>query len=606
MCGFIVWFGSKQCTSLDLSVLRHRGPDDHGEWRSSDGRVLMGHTRLSIIDTSVAGRQPMLDEEGELALVFNGEIYNHREIRAKIIAERPSVTWRGRSDSETILRAWSLWKDGCVAQLRGMFAFVIADLAQQTVTVVRDRFGIKPLYYFQSENGIAIASEVRALLMFMRSMRLSTTGLVSYLAYGCCGEESLIEDVKEVPPATVKVFTLEGSTKTTKYWPRAQLQKPRERTVAIKEIRRLLDLSVREHLESDVPVSVFLSGGVDSSIIAALAVRAVGRQKLEAFTIGFDQQEYDETHIAAQVASCHGLKHRIVKLKESDILQAVLTGVEAMDLPTVDGLNTFLVSRVVAQAGYKVVLSGIGGDELFGGYPSFRDVPRLLKMYWAFGLLRFFGAVSGNGKWSYLKDLPSAEVGLLAMWRRKIRCSEFLVDLNVRAPLLEYEEKWHEADIHSQISWTELRSYMRHMLLRDADQMGMACGLEIRVPFLDHRLVECALACPYGWHRKQNRPKALLLDAFGDLLPQSVLRLPKRGFTLPMLEWIRGPLNDHVRAGVKHTSERIGLSLDVIERIFTDVLKGRRHWTTIWQIAVLGHWLHRVDLRKPELVPDAR
>ncbi len=597
MCGIVAWFGNPRSDSLDLDVLRHRGPDDQGQWRSADGCFLLGHTRLSIIDVSAAGHQPMIDEDGEIALVYNGEIYNHREIRAKITAECQRVTWQGQSDTETILRGWKLWGEGLAPMLRGMFAFAIADLRKRNLVVARDRFGIKPLYYHQSDDGIAVASEVRALLSVSGRRQMSQEGLGRFLAQGCCGRPTLIEGVRELPPATVKRFSMNGSAVGSAYWKPVISPKCQQRPAGLMETKRLLAASVQEHLESDVPVAVFLSGGVDSSIIAALAARAAGRDALQAFTVGFDERKYDESGIAAKVAARHGLKHTIVRLKEHEILDAVMAGVEAMDLPTVDGINTFIISRVVARAGYKVVLSGLGGDELFGGYPSFRDVPRLLRMKWAFGILRLFGAAHTGGTWRRLRDLPEGEAGALTMWRRRLWESKLFSDLQLDVPRFETDDKAQGVGVHGQISWAELCGYMRHMLLRDADQMAMACSLEMRVPFLDHRVVEFALACPLAWHRKHGQPKSMLLDAFADLLPEAVFRQPKKGFALPMWEWISGPLHDYVKSGVDHALERTGLDKDVVEGVFQDVFQRRRHWAAIWQLAVLGHWLRRVNLR---------
>jgi asparagine synthase (glutamine-hydrolysing) len=365
----------------------------------------------------------------------------------------------------------------------------------------------------------------------------------------------------------------------------------------VARLRGLLDAAVEEHLLSDVPVASFLSGGIDSSIVTAIAARKLAN-KLQTYSVGFDLVEFDESAIANEVAQRHGTDHHRIQLSEEQVIESVTEAVAKMDLPSVDAINTYIVSRAVAGHGVKVALSGLGGDELFGGYPSFRDVPRLQLIAALPGFLRRLVSFAGN-LGDRLADLPSSGDAVeLAHWRRR-----FCTDRSVRRAGLPLTRETLETPIalpddFARISWAELNGYMRRMLLRDADQMSMAVSLEMRVPFLDHELVEYVLGLPVEIKKRNHGMKGLLVEACRDLLPPSVYDRPKAGFVLPMRQWMRGPLGSFVEDGLRETVTRNLLPESFINQLREAFQRGRRHWTRLWSVVVLGHYAKRRELAR--------
>jgi asparagine synthase (glutamine-hydrolysing) len=365
-------------------------------------------------------------------------------------------------------------------------------------------------------------------------------------------------------------------------------------------LRELIDKAVEEHLLSDVPVASFLSGGIDSSVVTALAAQKL-TNKLQTFSVGFDRAEFDETAIAQEIAQRYGTEHHRIQLSEEEVLHSVTEAVAKLDLPSVDAINTYIVSRAVAARGVKVALSGLGGDELFGGYPSFRDVPRLQLIA---ALPRFLRRIAGlAGKLGdRLADLPSTgDAGELAIWRRRF----FTDDMISRAGLPVARESFASPvalpDDFAQTSWAELTGYMRRMLLRDADQMSMAVSLEMRVPFLDHELVEYVLGLPVAVKKRYPGVKGLLVEVCRDLLPASVYQRPKAGFVLPMKHWMLGPLASFVEEGLRETTSRQLLPQTYVGEMSEAFRREHLHWSRLWSIVVLGHYAKRWQLsRSPD------
>src|SRR3954453_8879634 len=340
MCGIALHFNSLGAAApLDLRLIRHRGPDSSGEWRSPDGRVWLGNTRLAIVDLSRTGAQPMTDPVTGNVIVVNGEIYNHRAVREQLGADIP---WRGTSDTETLLQAYGRWGHALLDRVKGMFAFAIYDAARAELFVARDRLGIKPLYYTQDGDGLRFASEVKVLELTERS--ITPAAISSYLQWGACPERQLLfSDIKVVAAGHAMTVASDGKTKIWRYWP-AQKTFPSSSDYPAKAVRRLLDQAVEEHLLADVPVASFLSGGIDSSIITALAAQKLAR-KLQTFSVGFDSEEFDETPIAQEVAWRYRTNHERIQLSQEEVLQSVTEAVDHLDLPSVDAINTYVVSR---------------------------------------------------------------------------------------------------------------------------------------------------------------------------------------------------------------------------------------------------------------------
>jgi len=596
MCGIAVHFNSLgQATPLDLDLIHHRGPDSRGDWRSPDGRCWLGSTRLAIVDLSPTGAQPMIDPVTGNVIVTNGEIYNHRAVREKL---GRNLDWRGTSDTETLLVGYARWGQAVVEHLKGMFAFAIYDAARNELFLARDRLGIKPLYYTVDANGVRAASEVRVLAP--QSAPIRPEAVSAYLQWGACPESELIYGgIQVLPAGYAMTISPDGEIKTWRYW-------PSRKTFALfpdnvsGRLRALIDNAVEEHLLSDVPVASFLSGGIDSSVVTALAAQKLAN-KLQTYSVGFDLAEFDETALAQEIAQRYGTDHHRIQLSEEEVIGSVTEAVAKLDLPSVDAINTYIVARAVAGHGIKVALSGLGGDELFGGYPSFRDVPRLQLIATLPRLLRSVIGLAGN-LGDRLADLPATgDAGELARWRRR-----FLTDKSIRRAGLPITSEPSEPpvalpDDFARISWAELTGYMRRMLLRDADQMSMAVSLEMRVPFLDHELVEYVLGLPAVAKKRYRGVKGLLVEACRDLLPPSVYERPKAGFVLPMKHWMRGPLASFVEEGLRETIERQLLPETFVNEMRADFGRERLHWTRLWSVVVLGHYAKR---RKLFRTPD--
>lgn len=591
MCGIAANFNPlAKATPLDLALIEHRGPDSCGEWTSPDAHVWLGNTRLAIIDLSPTGAQPMTDAATGNVIVVNGEIYNHRALREQL---GPGIPWRGTSDTETLLQGYSHWRHGLLDRLKGMFAFVIYDRARQELFVARDRLGIKPLYYVSDAEGVRFASEVKVLEE--QPQMITPEAVSAYLEWGACPERTLLyRDIRSLAAGHCVTISSGGQMKTWRYWP-SQKSFASSTNNVVEKVRALLETAVEEHLLADVPVASFLSGGIDSSVITAIAAQKLSTT-LQTFSVGFAAAEFDETAIAREVAERYRTDHHRIELSDEEVIHSVTEAVEKLDLPSVDAINTYIVSRAVAAQGVKVALSGLGGDEVFGGYSTFRDVPKLQRIAWLPGALRsLIGMLGSLGE--RLADVPNTrDAYLLARWRRR-----FMTDRMIeRAGLPNGATPSHcpdgLPDDFARVSWAELSGYMRRMLLRDSDQMSMAVSLELRVPFLDHQLVEYVVGLPAAEKQRGRGIKALLVEACRDLLPSSVYDRPKRGFVLPMKTWMRGPLASLVETGLRESVERELLPEDFVAEMRSSFAQDRLHWSRLWSIVVLGQFAKRVQL----------
>ncbi|MFN9546995.1 MAG: asparagine synthase (glutamine-hydrolyzing) [Cyanobacteriota bacterium] len=576
-----------------LSGLRHRGPDAEGGWHSPDGHCWLGHTRLAILDLSAAGAQPISSHCGRFTLVFNGEIYNHLQLRAGLRFR----AWRGHSDSETLVEGLAQHGAALLPELCGMFAFAAYNAETGELLLARDRLGIKPLYVQWLEGGLRFASERRVL---DASCQLTAAQVSQQLAWGHLSTPVAIVGPGAPGPVSLPVGLVmrlrpEGPPEALRQWPSPSLANwsplpPRSAGQARALLRERLETVVREHLLADVPVACFLSSGLDSGILTALACRfQPGR--IASFTVAFAGAPEDESALARQMARHCGSDHHELHLTDDQILTWIADGLAAMDGPTADGINTYLVSRAVAEQGIKVALSGLGADELFGGYPSFRSLPWLRCLRWLptplrQRLIRRFAP----RLLPKLQGLPSWDRWTLGVALRRYHGDADLAAAGAQ-PLV-----WPEPppvplpQRHGQISWAELFGYCEPMLLRDSDVFSMASSLELRVPFLDHRLVEIALRVPQRLH---GPAKGLLREACRDLFPSGYLQRPKQGFTLPMRPWMLGPLRplclerlDRLRASGWLDPRWIGVQWRAFE---ADQLR----WTRAWNLVVLGEFASR-------------
>jgi asparagine synthase (glutamine-hydrolysing) len=612
-------------------ALRHRGPDGSGvelvEGPDPLTPVGLAHTRLAIIDLSAAGRQPMASAGGGARIVYNGEIYNHRELRRELTSR--GAQFQTRTDTEVILRAYEAWGTKAVQRLRGMFAFCILDVDRGSVWLCRDRLGQKPLYLARtSPRGLLFASEMRALLAVGTDLvprRVNPAAIVSFLAQGMvCGNDAIAENITLLAPATSLVLDLEGKELARRcYWAVPSPQGTADVTYqeSLRDVRDALRDAVDGHLIADVPLGLFLSSGIDSTALATIAAE-VQSATIHTITIGFDDPTLDESADAEAIARELGTDHRTVRMGGAEILEDIDEVFEAMDQPTVDGFNTYFVSRAARRSGLTVALSGVGGDELFGGYASFRDVPRALRasrivrrIAFAVPMLeravRMTGGRRGVKVAEALLRSPDALGAyllrrelFLAAERRELGASSASCDSTTGLPLPVLDELQtlvDDRDLANTMSRLELAHYMGNMLLRDADAFSMASSLELRAPFLDDRVVEVVSRLPGKWKGARPHTKKLLTDAVGSRLPRRVIAQPKRGFTFPWATWLRGPLKERARVAIADADvwSAVGLNPDVPHRLWLRFLRRDPRVVALQIIAlwVLAETVRRMGLR---------
>jgi asparagine synthase (glutamine-hydrolysing) len=536
--------------------LQHRGPDGQGTYVAPNHSVAFSHTRLSIIDLSAAGDQPMFSTGGRYVIVFNGEIYNYEQLRDELAAD--GATFQSHSDTEVVLQMYMRVGKHCVDKLQGMFAFAIWDQQAGSCFLARDPLGIKPLYLWESGGCLAFASEIRALLEAdLGPRRLDAEALHAYLLFGSVQEpRTLVENIR-VLPAGHRLEWSSGKVHEEPYW-QLQLGIPAVessvsgRPAHAERVREAVVDSVRRHFVSDVPVSLFLSGGIDSTAIAALA-KHCGFDNLRTFSISFDEHEFNEGDLAARTADHFGTEHHDWRMQDVDGRDLIHEFLDALDQPSNDGFNTFCVSKFAHDSGAKVVLSGLGGDELFGGYPSFSRVPWLMDSYrkasLAGSLPRRMAAAAframGSTRWQRMSEfLNSSGDVCAAYWTMR----GFFLNSEANRLVEHYTglSGWSIGDvaygplpnaenIYDAVSELEATRYMRNQLLRDSDVMSMAWGLELRVPLVDSRLVESIADVPSMSRLASG--KRLLLDAVPEI-PEWIRQQPKRGFRFPFERWI--------------------------------------------------------------------
>lgn len=593
MCGLIGELRRRQpAQPQPLDTLRHRGPDAEGAWQSPDGHCWLGHTRLAIQDLTAAGAQPITSHCGRFTLVFNGEIYNHLQVRPTLRFQ----DWRGHSDSETLVEGLAERGLALLPALSGMYAFAAYDARTGELLLARDRLGIKPLYVAWVDGGLRFASERRALAA---AWPLTADQVSQQLAWGHLSTpvgfpQPGSSRPESLPPGVVVRLRPEEPPELLRHWPspapsdwRPLPQRSARQASAL--VREQLETVVQDHLLADVPVACFLSSGLDSGILTALACRfQPGR--IASFTVAFAGAPEDESALARQMARHCGSEHHELHLGDEQALAWIRDGLAAMDGPTADGINTYLVSRAVAEQGIKVALSGLGADEIFGGYPSFRSLPWLRRLRWLPSPLRRRLLRGLGPRLLKLQGLPAWDRWSLGVALRRYFGEADLAEAG--APPLSWPEAPPVplAQGFAQISWAELFGYCEPMLLRDSDVFSMASSLELRVPFLDHRLVETALRLPQRVH---GPAKGLLREACRDLFPAGYLNRPKQGFTLPMRPWMLGPLRSLCLDRLDALEASGWLDPRWIHRQWQAFEGDQLRWTRAWNLVVLGEFAAR-------------
>lgn len=591
------------------AALAHRGPDDAGTWTSPDGRIGFAHRRLSIIDLSPRGHQPMTTAEGDLAVVYNGEIYNYPELRREL--ERKGHCFRSDSDTEVLLHGWRAWRIELLDRLRGMFAFALHDVRRRETWLARDALGIKPLYWAHDAGRVLFASEVRALSRAVRDSSVDPEGVADFLMWGSIAPPRTLHRAIDALPAGHWLRVGESAWEGPEAWFRldetvagAITDVPPEEAGAF--LRDALLDSVRRHLLADVEVGAFLSGGVDSSALVGLLAE-VHDAPIRTVTLAMDAPDLDESHLARQAAALYGTDHHEIPMRIEELRERIPEAVAALDQPSVDGINTFFVSEAAVQAGLKVVVSGIGGDELFGGYSTFQDVPRLRRARavataggwlaprgagppgWVPRLLGARGAkldralrlaIDDEGAYFAIRGLftPSEAAALGGP-----EVGEALATCRPHEELRR-RVRAHRVSAEERVGALELGQYLQVQLLRDSDAMSMSHSLELRTPLVDRSLLEAALRVPPR-ARRAGPAKRHLRDAARPPVPGVLWRRRKQGFTLPFDRWIRsGQLS-------LRPPEHPLLRPEGVAQAFAAFEEGRLHFSRVWALHVLGRFL---------------
>ena len=600
-------------------AIRHRGPDSDGYYVDAD--VALGMRRLSIIDVE-GGRQPITNEDGSLIVVFNGEIYNHHELRTELAGR--GHRFRTHSDTEVLVHAYEEYGPAMVNRLNGMFAFALWNTRTRQLFIARDRTGMKPLSYLQTADGIAFCSELRSLWTLLpQELQLSPTSVMQYLAFGYVPHpHSIFEKVRKLPPGHMLTWSAHDGLSIKSFWqPPAPDPSLRNESELIDQLRDLLSQAVAAHLESEVPLGAFLSGGLDSSTVVALMCRhAQGR--IKTFSIGFAEDRYDESAVARSVAGEFGTEHTDLVLRPN--VESMFEAIAGLfDEPFADSsaIPTFLVAQL-ARSSVTVALSGDGGDELFGGYSRYREIltrgnalPALIgRLLSTTGLMlpHFF---PGRNR---LVDLGRSCWGRYAATvAQPVRRNEGGIaragvpgaSVTINDQLHEYIRNVRGDDFASAMMQIDLQSYMPGDIHTKVDRTSMAVSLEARVPLLDTRLMDLALRIPGHLRVTARETKVLFRRAIRGIVPDSVLSRPKQGFEIPLGGWFRGPLRHRIES-MKTPSSALSPFIDphAMRRLVFEHTVGRRdHSAMLWRVMVLDSWLAmlaRGQLGQPPRLPE--
>lgn len=629
-------------TESNLSALKrmneamgHRGPDGEGYWHApadKDGRsVMFAHRRLSIIDLSSAGAQPMVDPVTGCVIVFNGEIYNYLELKNKLLAAGHSFTSSG--DTAVMLRTMSVQSRDAVRQLRGMFAFAFWDPRDRKLVIGRDPLGIKPLYFARNPEprgawSLIFASELRAILAsgLLVKPSLNPSALASMVWNGfVVTPDTIVSGVEPVWPGQIRVFDLVGGDDRSEfYW----TELPREKLEPLEEgeVANVLQDTVRRHLLSDVPVGVFLSSGIDSAAVANLAQRA-SKVPIHTFTLAFAEEKYSEGAIAGRIANAIGTQHQEMLLTEEHFVSRLDAALDSLDQPTFDGLNSYYISRAIRETDLKVALVGTGGDELFGGYTSFRELPRLLHLLkntrWLprtclrdmAGALSALlqpqrGAFPPQARWAKLPAIMECRQDLLSLYQLAYalflpnfqkdllgeRLRDTMVDGLPAAMRSKLEIETQGCTELSAISLMEQRIFLGERLLRDTDSTSMSASIEVRLPLVDQILFEAANQLRDSVRYRPVGKKSILRRIGLRGLDPALFDRRKSGFVLPFNDWLRRGMSKIMDQTMRDPAiiGPVGLNPDEVARLWTAFLDDRGvYWSRVWAIFVLVRWCHR-------------
>ncbi|MCC6422279.1 MAG: asparagine synthase (glutamine-hydrolyzing) [Phycisphaerales bacterium] len=643
MCGIAGIIGrvdeaNRQALSRMSAAMKHRGPDGEGFWVSdadaSGNGCLLAHRRLSILDLSTSASQPMVDPHTGQVIVFNGEIYNYQQLRDELAADGESFQSTG--DTAVMLRLLSLHGEQAIERLRGMYAFALWNSTLHQLTLGRDPLGIKPLYVCENPDtnpnrswSLLFASEVRAILSsgLLVKPRLDPSAVASVIWNGfVMGPGTIVRGISSLWPGQVQVRDAQGKTQSSRlFW---NIPKRTNNDADESAVRRALAESVKLHMVSDVPLGVFLSGGIDSSAVANLAQRA-SDQPVNTFTLAFEEEAYNEGQFARAIAGAIGTKHHEILLREVDFVSNLDRAIESLDQPTFDGLNSYFISRAVRDAGLTVALIGTGGDELFGGYKSFRELPKLRHLARKTGWIplparlmaarminrivnRGAGDVGAQTRWAKLPDMLRHHKSLLSLYqlayglflpdfqRQLLSGSAGETDVSFGLPAAmrqRLEEETHGLSDLQAISAMELRCFLGQRLLRDTDAASMAVSLEVRLPLVDQVVVRELANVPDELRYSPLGRKMLLRRVGLSGLDPALFDRPKSGFVLPFDRWIRTGLGRVMDQLMRDPAAATAVSLDgrAVSRLWDTFQSGGAgmYWSRVWSIYILMRWCQR-------------
>jgi len=629
ICGVVDFSGTEPGESVAKAMvarLSHRGPDHEGIW--SRGVAAFGHARLSIIDLSSLGNQPMSTADGRFTIAYNGEVYNHHALRRAL--EASGDRFVSQTDTEVVLQAFSRWGVDCFKRLNGIFAFSIWDQELKQLHLVRDRFGVKPLY-FRQDGGLSICfgSEVKAILAAgKRDSDLDWQALHEFMHYGVggLGARTLFAEVRRLEAGQYLKFSRSGGCQITQYWRIGEsLSGDGVSAEPAKRVRFLIEAAIQRQMMSDVPIGVFLSGGIDSSAITAFAAKHYGRG-LKSYAVGFDFAEgTNELPKAAAVARHFGTEHHELFIKGTDLPQIIEAMVDCHDDAFSDAANIplYLLCREVHRT-VKVVLQGDGGDEVFGGYRRYSLLAheRLMQAFATGGAIADW-LPFGNHRRRRIRRMvdiwrerdPSIRMALLMAQDERQPSPLRVLGVSarrlaaIRDPFERYREiggRLADADPVQSMLWTDMQILLPDIFLEKVDKATMAWGVEARVPFLDHELTDYVLTLPSATKLPHGRPKGLLKEALRGVVPDFVLDAPKMGFAVPYGRWLRGPLAEFAREKICRGRAADCELLDRQQTILLleDHIAGRDdHGFLLWKCLNLAIWFERFHPRLRGIEP---
>ncbi len=622
MCGIAGVYGLEGIADAQglakglTNSIQHRGPDASNTY--TDESVVLVHTRLSILDLDERSNQPFKDPAGRYVLVFNGEIYNFKAVKKEL----SSYTFTTESDTEVLLAAWLKWGIDCLSRFNGMFAFTIWDKAKKELFIVRDRMGIKPVYFYQGDKNFVFGSELRALLNTgLVPRKLASEHLAEYLKYQTVhAPRTLLKDVFLIPAGSYLKIA-DATVTEHQYWKaEEQVAQRKVDAASVKaETKQLLIEAVDRRLVSDVRIGAFLSGGIDSSLLVGI-IRKELNKPIDTFAITFKEKEFSEAKYSRMVAERFQTQHHEIELSSEDFKEKIPLALDAMDHPSGDGPNSYTVAEAVKKQGITVALSGLGGDELFAGYPFFTRHLDLQQKKYLLSFPPFIRGIIGkllmqvkpgttSQKIAETLSLPYFDLAYTYPVNRRVLAENWIAKLlgkETKRDVLSEEINdlfafgtfGSRLPELSKVSLVELGTYMQNVLLRDTDQMSMAHALEVRVPFLDHKLVSHCLSISDKL-KYPKYPKSLLIESFEGLLPDEVVHREKMGFVLPWENWLRNDLKSLLDSSftfLSSTRHFDAMAIMELKTSFENKQDGI-NWSRVWPLVTLGAWMqkHEID-----------